>query len=225
MKGTSLMIEHTPTNPYGLCNFEPTSNCATCPVNGQVFCHFERPHVLRFFIIILPVFAINAAGLIRQRQWRQLALWIGGLFFFLQVPENLILCSHCPYYAQGERRTLLCHANAGLLKLWPFNPAPMSRVEQTIFLVGALAALGYPAVINLNNGERAASAGGLLALGGWFWAMRRFVCKECPNFSCPLNTVPASIQQVYLRRNPAYAQAWGLNGQSAQKNEPASPGD
>lgn len=196
-------------NPYSLCNFETAADCEHCPVNHRVFCHFETRHVLRFLLIILPVFAANAIGLVRQRAWGHLAGWIAGLIFFLQVPENLILCSHCPYYAEGGRATLRCHANAGLLKLWPFNPRPMNTIEKAGFLGGATGIFLYPVVINARAAEWAAAAGGILATGGWFWAMRRFVCKECPNFSCPLNTVPEEIRLAYLRRNPVFAKAWG----------------
>lgn len=204
------MSANTNLNPYDLCNFKADADCEHCPVNHKVFCHFEGRHVLRFMLIILPLFVVNAIGLVRQRAWGHLVGWFAGLFFFLQVPENLILCSHCPYYAEGGRATLLCHANAGLLKLWPFNPKPMSTLEQAGFLGGVGAIFTYPIIINAQRGEWLPAAGGAVAAGGWIWAMRRFVCKECPNFSCPLNTVPKEVQLAYLRRNPIFAEAWGV---------------
>lgn len=196
-------------NPYSLCNFASEADCEHCPVNHHVFCHFKPRHVVRFLLIILPLFVINAAGLVRQRAWGHLTGWLIGLVFFLQVPENLILCSHCPYYAEGGR-TLRCHANIGLLKLWSFNPRPMSGREKTGFLGGAAGLFLYPVVMNAQFAEWKAAAGGLASGVWWVWAMRRFVCRECPNFSCPLNTVAPEIRLAYLRRNPVFARAWGI---------------
>jgi hypothetical protein len=213
------MSQATPANPYGLCNYDRPAACQDCPVNGRVFCQFERRHVLRFALLMLPVFLANGAGFVRHGAWKQLLLWIGTLFFFLQVPENLILCSHCPYYAQGGRRTLLCHVNAGLLKLWPFNPRPMTSTESAAFMGGLLAIFGYPIAANTLNREWLAAFGGLVGAVTWGLLMRRFVCSECPNFSCPLNTVPDAVQLAYLRRNPVYAAAWGIAPEAAPQTK------
>lgn len=132
------------------------------------------------------------------------------------MPENLILCSHCPYYAEGGRHTLRCHANIGLLKLWKFDPRPMNSVEKGGFLGAVGGLLAVPIIANWQGGETLAATGGLLSSAAWSLLMRRFVCSECPNFSCPLNTVPEATRRAYLLRNPIFAEAWGLTEDSTQ---------
>ena len=111
------MAQKSPANPYGVCNFDPDADCESCLVNTRLFCHFDIKDVWRFLaLFLIPIVAIWIGPVLRG-EWGLLVAWIAVGFFFLQVPENYILCRHCPYYAQGERRTLLCHANAGLLKL------------------------------------------------------------------------------------------------------------
>jgi hypothetical protein len=51
----------------------------------------------------------------------------------------------------------------------------------------------------------------LIALGGlilFFWALRRYTCSRCVNFSCPLNNVPQEIIDAYLARNRVMREAW-----------------
>lgn len=202
-------MAQTAGNPYGLCNFDPEADCAACPVHTRLFCHFALRDVGRFVGLFLPPLLALLSGLALRGQWAAIGVWFVALFLFLQVPENTILCRHCPYYAQGGRRTLLCHANAGLLKLWKFTPRPMARWEKAAFLgaLGAFAAapIGY----SLWAGEILAGVAGMVGAGGWVWAMQRYVCRRCPNFSCPLNTVPEDIRAAYLRRNPVLAETWG----------------
>ncbi|MBN1964794.1 MAG: hypothetical protein JW910_09115 [Anaerolineae bacterium] len=215
-----MAAQLNPANPYNLCNFNPAADCTHCPVNGKVFCHFKPRDAVRFIALFFGAFLPSAYGFVHSGNWGLIVFWFAVFFVFLQVPENLILCSHCPYYAQGERRTLLCHANAGLLKLWPFNPAPMARWEQAGFLLGVGLALGGPVALNFWLGEPAAALLGLAGGIGWALVMRRYVCSECPNFSCPLNTVPREIVDAYLLRNRVFAEAW-----DRAETPPADPAD
>lgn len=59
------MNEQKQTNPYGICNVAPGSDCANCPVNEQLFCHYKARDTLRFGLLISPVFAVNLIGLAR----------------------------------------------------------------------------------------------------------------------------------------------------------------
>ena len=204
------MSSATPENPYGLCNFDPAADCSGCPINGRLFCHYKPRDTVRFLLLFLIGILPGMVGLVRRRQWRFIATWSAVFYFFLQVPENLILCSHCPYYAQGGRSTLLCHANPGLFKLWKFNPRPMAWWEKSAFLGSLAVLLGLPVAVNLRGGENMAAAGGVLGAGAWVWGMQRFVCSECPNFSCPLNRAPRDVAAFYLQHNPVFARAWGL---------------
>jgi hypothetical protein len=37
-------------------------------------------------------------------------------------------------------------------------------------------------------------------------------CSKCPNFSCPLNVVPKSVVDDYLRHNTVMRKAWEEQG-------------
>jgi hypothetical protein len=212
------MFEQESTNSYGICNFDPESDCANCPVNERLFCHYDIRNTLRFLAFILPVFVAHFVGLARSHSWKFLWAWVGAFLFFLQVPENFILCRHCPYYAEGPYRTLRCYANFGLLKLWKYTPRPMARWEKTSFLGALLVLGGAPVLVNVKNGQKLAAIGGVVSTVGWVWAMRRSVCVECPNFSCPLNVVPQDIRQAYFERNPRLAEGWGIATDQSRQN-------
>jgi hypothetical protein len=38
------------------------------------------------------------------------------------------------------------------------------------------------------------------------------VCTRCINFSCPLNSVPKELVDIYLQHNPAMLAAWQASG-------------
>jgi len=47
-----------------------------------------------------------------------------------------------------------------------------------------------------------------------FWVLIMFYafCSQCVNFSCPLNIVPKSMVDEYLKRNPVMRDAWVKSG-------------
>jgi len=49
----------------------------------------------------------------------------------------------------------------------------------------------------------------LLATAGFFMALRRYLCSQCINFACPLNTVDDTVRRGFFDRNPGVAKAWG----------------
>ncbi|GAJ03014.1 unnamed protein product, partial [marine sediment metagenome] len=46
----------------------------------------------------------------------------------------------------------------------------------------------------------------------WIVSMRFLSCSKCPNFSCPLNTVPKNVVDDYLRHNTVMQKAWEEQG-------------
>ncbi len=141
------------------------------------------------------------------------------LVFFFEMWENKILCSHCPYYAFQEERRLHCYANAGIYKLWPYNPAPMNKSEQLQFLIGFGLFYIIPAIFLLWAKSYVALAFSSVLIILWIVIMQLTSCKKCPNFSCPLNRVSKDVIDEYLRRNPVMGKAWKDSGYELDKKK------
>jgi len=63
----------------------------------------------------------------------------------------------------------------------------------------------------------------ILAAAQFFLILRYHYCRRCVNFSCPLNRVPKSLVDAYLRRNRVMREAWEASGYKLdeQRSEPA----
>ncbi|MFX1575823.1 MAG: lysostaphin resistance A-like protein [Promethearchaeota archaeon] len=179
----------------------------TKEVDGQLLRTFEPKPLLMFaagfLVILIPV----VLGLLLAGMWIFLVIWIVYAIFFLQIWENRILCSHCPYYG-SEGRTLRCHANYGLYKLWKYNPAPMSRLEQAQMVVGVAIMLGFPFPF-LFWGQQwlylIFASFGAIVLGAILFG---WLCLRCVNFSCPFNRVPKKEIYAFLKEHPEMRKAW-----------------
>jgi membrane protease YdiL (CAAX protease family) len=183
----------------------------TQPAKGQLMRTYERKPLLMFAFGFLVIGIPVVIGMVLAGLWIFLGIWILYAIVFLQIWENRILCSHCPHYAT-EGRTLRCHANYGLYKLWKFNPAPMSRSEQAQMVVGVIIMIGFPFpflvwaqqwfMLNI-------ALFGAIILGtilfGW-------LCLRCINFSCPFNRVPKIEVDAFLKAHPEMRKAWEETG-------------
>ncbi len=183
----------------------------TQPSNGQLMRTFERKSLVMFAFGFLMVGIPVVLGLILASLWLFLLIWIVFAIFFLQVWENRILCSHCPYY-DSEDRTLKCHANYGLYKLWKYNPAPMSLSEQAQMVIGVIIMIGFPFPFLVWTQQWLLlifALFGAIALGtilfGW-------LCLRCVNFSCPFNRVPKKDVDAFLKEYPKMRKAWEEKG-------------
>ena len=189
------------------CNFRGEAECAECTLEGHLMCHYETRDSVSFFMVGLPFFVTAIIGVIRAGYGWYLLLWLAYSLVFFFGWEARVLCSHCPMWAE-EGRVLRCHANYGVLKFWKYRPGPMSRSEQVQFIIGALIWLGFPLVLTVLGGEYLWAAAGLVAAISAAYNLRKVSCGRCINLSCPLNAVPKSEADVYLRRNPAMREAW-----------------
>jgi hypothetical protein len=159
----------------------------------------------------LPFGIAVIAGMIRSGYGWHLLGWFAYWILFFFVWEARILCSHCPYWAE-EGRTLHCHANYGVSKIWRYRPGPMSTSEKMQFLIGGLIFIGYPFPFLLLGGQYILVLVALSAAIASGFNLRKNVCTRCVNFSCPMNTVPKPLVDAYLSRNPAMRKAWEANG-------------
>jgi hypothetical protein len=60
-------------------------------------------------------------------------VWFVLAIFFCYL-EALVLCRHCPHYAE-KGFWLRCHANWGLPKIPKMNPRPMNSFEKVTWLL------------------------------------------------------------------------------------------
>ncbi len=179
--------------------------------NGQLLRIFNRKPLLMFafgfLVILIPV----VLGLVLAGLWIFLIVWIIYAIFFLQVWENRILCSHCPYYG-SEGRTLRCHANYGLFKLWKYNPAPMSHSEQAQMVIGVAIMIGFPFPLLFLSKQWVfliLASFGAIVLGAILFG---WLCVQCVNFSCPFNRVPKDEVDAFLKEHPEMQKAWEEKG-------------
>jgi len=123
--------------------------------------------------------------------------------------EIRVMCSHCPHYAEAGS-SLQCWANYGSPKLWKYRPGPMSRVERALFLGGLGAVWGYPLIFLLAGTQWFLLAVYALTSAGFFATLKTYLCSQCMNFACPLNSVQDETRQAFFERNPRIAEAWGV---------------
>jgi hypothetical protein len=107
---------------------------------------------------------------------------------------------------------LHCHANSGVIKIWPYRPGRMSRLEQVQFLVGAGLWAGFPFLFMFLGQEYLLALIGLATVASGVYGVRRTACNRCLNFSCPANTVPKDVVDGYLARSPVMRTAWEARG-------------
>lgn len=189
------------------CTSQPLANCGDCQMKGRLLCRFDRNDMLHFFMIILPYAAVVISGAIRAGYGIYLLLWLTYSLSFFFIWEAYILCRHCPFWAEPGR-VLHCHANYGVIKIWKYQPGPMSRSERIQFILGALIWIGFPFPLLLLGREYLLSFIGLCAAISAVYLLKKNVCSRCVNFSCPLNNVPKPLVDAYLRRNPQMRSAW-----------------
>jgi hypothetical protein len=51
----------------------------------------------------------------------------------------------------------------------------------------------------------------LITVAGFFMTLRTFLCSQCMNFACPLNTVKNEVRRDFFERNPEVAKAWTID--------------
>ncbi len=169
--------------------------------NGTVMQRFERQRLLLFAFGFLGAVIPAIIGLLITGLGFFLVVWFAYMIIFLQIWENRILCRHCPYYGM-KGRTLRCHANYGLLKLWKYNPAPMSRSEQIQMIIGVTIFIGFPFPFLLLGQQwilLIITSFGTIIFASILFAI---LCPRCVNFSCPFNRVPKDVVDIYLKKTP-----------------------
>jgi hypothetical protein len=197
-------IEGKPKKTAAACS---RANCSGCEIEGRLLCVHTRSDLIDFGVLFIGWLIPFLAGMIIGRFWVALSVWIGLAVIFFGYIEALILCRHCPHYAE-EGSTLSCHANWGLPKIPKIDPTPMSRAEGWIWIVYVLVLFLYYIPFFIVSSQ-------WLLLGittwtgfAWAWTVLRTQCVRCYNLSCPVNRVPDEVREVFFKNYPDYAASW-----------------
>lgn len=203
-----------PDKPIATCE---SSTCNACPVDTKVHCHFSLKDWIHFLLISLPPFLLGGAGIYYISGWL-LLIWVIFVIAFFGFIEIRVLCSHCPHYAESEK-TLKCWANYGSPKLWKYRPGPITILEKIILLGGFLIVWGYPLLFLVFGRQLFLLIVYLITTGGFFVTLKTFLCSQCMNFACPLNSVNKEIRGQFFTRNPSVAKAWEISLNEKDKSD------
>jgi hypothetical protein len=195
-----------PNRPISTCKSE---KCDGCPAHEALHCHFSLRDLIHFYLIVSPSFLLGGAGIWHFGGW-WLIPWLIIILGFFGFVEILVLCSHCPHYAE-EGSSLKCWANYGSPKIWKYRPGPMTFLEKVIFFSGFALVWGYPLIFLISDFQLFLLIVYLLAVAGFFMTLRTFLCSQCMNFACPLNTVNNEVRRGFFEHNPEVAKAWTID--------------
>ena len=197
------MIFSDPDKPIATCICE---TCDNCTVGNALHCHFTLRDLIHFLLIASPSFLLGGAGIYHVNGW-MLIPWLLLIIGYFGFVEIRVMCSHCPHYAE-EGNTLKCWANYGSFKIWKYRPGPMTSWEKIIFFIGFALVWGYPFPFLVSGVQYFLLTVYLLTVAGFFLTLRIFLCSQCINFACPLNTVKNDVRKEFFDRNPDVAEAW-----------------
>ena len=182
-------------------------SCQGCEIEGQLLCLHSFRDLANFWVIFMGFALPFFLGMIIGQHWAGLIVWLGLAVLFFGYVEALILCRHCPHYTE-EGFLLRCHANYGLPKFPKFNPKPLTKLEQIVWLVYvAILFLWYLPFFII--GEQWL----LIGLTTWAvfsaaWTLQSNQCRRCYNLSCPVNRVPKEVRKVFFKNYPEFTKAW-----------------
>jgi hypothetical protein len=181
--------------------------CEGCEIEGKLLC-IHTPRDLMDFAILFIAYAIPfMAGMIIGKFWIGLAVWFALAVLFFGYVEALVLCRHCPHYAE-KGFLLRCHANSGLPKIPKFSARPVNAVEAVVWLVYVAVLFLYFIPFFVVGHEWL-----LLGLTTWAlvvasWTVQRTQCTRCYHLSCPVNRVPEDVRRGFFKNYPEFAKAW-----------------
>ena len=182
-----------PEKPMATCD---GISCEGCAVKKDIHCHFELKDLAHFLLIALPPFLLGGYALYNMSAWL-LVPWLVLVFAFFGFIEIRILCSHCPHYAE-EGSYLKCWANYGSPKIWRYRPGPMSIVEKIIFFSGFAVIWGYPLLFMILSAQAFFLIVYSITTCGFFLTLKAYMCSQCINFACPLNSVKEEARDKFM---------------------------
>ena len=181
--------------------------CEGCEIQGQLLCLHTKKDVMDFAILFIGWGIPFLAGMIIGKFWIGLVVWIALAVLFFGYVEALVLCRHCPHYAE-KGFWLRCHANWGLPKIPKFDPRPLNTGERSIWLAYVAVLFSYYIPFFIVSQQWL-----LLGITTWAsiascWIMHRTMCDRCYHLSCPANRVPEDVRRGFFKNYREFAKAW-----------------
>ena len=107
--------------------------CDGCEIQGKLLCVHKPADLIDFFVLFMGWAIPFFSGMIIGKFWTGILVWFVLAILFFGYIEALLLCRHCPHYAE-KGFWLRCHANWGLPKIPKMNPRPMNSFEKVGYL-------------------------------------------------------------------------------------------
>lgn len=177
------------------------STCSSCALDGKTTCRQGCGEVLDFMIPALVFFIPFAGGLIIERAWIWLAVWVALAVPYFIYFQALLVCCRCPHY-NTDKPFLTCHAAFGLPKIPRYNPTPLTRAGRLFFYAYLTLVILYPFPFFVVAGQWFLLVIAACALFSWVWFVSRRLCVQCINLFCPFNRLPESPRQKWNELNP-----------------------
>jgi len=170
-------------------------------------CRYDIKDSLLFVIAMLPYIIVSIVGSIKVGLGVWLWAWLAyaGIFFILIEP--LVLCRYCPYW-DLPGKTLKCHANYGVLKLFKYKPGESTLLEKTLFIITALIFFCIPLCLLIIGKSYLLFAIGSSSLFSFIYVAKNTICTKCINFSCPINSINKETKKQYLEQNKVMKDAY-----------------
>jgi len=219
------------------CTGQDESVCNDCNLDKHLGCRYSRRDFWFFTLNQVPFFIMAVAsfvftGLLSGCWWALIMYLVLTIVFFGLGLETRILCSHCPYWANGSSK-LNCWAYPNTPKYWKYRPGPMNTIEKSLLIIFFAFIFIFPVLIMLYSiwliigssiqfsslvlfGAAAMAAGTFFTGLQFLYIMQHYFCRKCVNFSCPLNHVKADVVQAYLQKNPVMKKTWEKSGYIAE---------
>lgn len=181
-------------------------DCGGCEIQGKLLCIHTPKDLIDFYVLFIGWFIPFLAGMIIGSFWRALAVWAGLAVLFFGYIEALVLCRHCPQYAE-KGFLLRCHANWGLPKIPRFSPRPLNSWEKVIWLFYVAVLFLYYIPFFIISQQWLLLVLTTTALFAGAWTLQRTQCNRCYNLSCPFNRVPDDVKKAFFKNYPVFRDA------------------
>lgn len=179
------------------------TTCQGCDLQSRLLCIHTGKDLLDFILPVLVPFIPFMAGMIIGQFWIPILIWLALIALFFGYVEALILCRHCPHYAE-DGFLLRCHANYGLPKIPRYDPRPLTRIEKNLWLLYAGVLAFYYLPFFILSGQwllLSITTAGILSAA---WTVQRTQCTRCYHLSCPANRVPDEVREAFYRCYPDF---------------------
>ena len=183
--------------------------CDGCEIQGKLLCVHKPADLIDFYVLFMGWAIPFFSGMIIGKFWEGIIVWFVLAILFFGYIEALLLCRHCPHYAE-KGFWLRCHANWGLPKIPKMNPQPMNSFEKVAWLlyVAVLFLYYIPFFVISEQWLLLTITSSALIVAGW--TMQRTQCNRCYNLSCPINRVPDDVKDSFFRHYPEFRKAWEI---------------